>query len=67
MAIDTSAFLNQAFSSQCITITITNDDICEPDETFNVTIIPDTPPPNLVLTSSSTTITIADDDGGNLD
>ena len=59
-------FLNEVFSTQCISITLMNDDISEPDETFTVTLmgIPDVTPPNVVFTSTTITVTVVDDDGG---
>ena len=59
-------FLNEEFSTQCISVTITNDEVIEPDETFVVTLmgIPDVTPPNVVFTNTTTTITVVDDDGG---
>ena len=59
-------FLNEVFSTQCISITLNNDDVSEPDETFTVTLmgIPDVTPPNVVFTNTTTTITVVDDDGG---
>lgn len=64
---DTEIFLNEAFSTQCISVPIMNDGISEPDETFTVTLmgIPDVTPPNVVFTRSMTTVTVIDDDGGN--
>ena len=59
-------FLNEVFSTQCISITLNNDDVSEPDETFTVTLmgIPDVTPPNVVFTNTTTTVTVVDDDGG---
>ena len=59
-------FLNEVFSTQCISITLMNDEISEPDETFTVTLmgIPDVTPPNVVFTSTTITVTVVDDDGG---
>ena len=59
-------FLNDIFSTQCISITLMNDEISEPNETFNVTIMrmPFVTRPNVVFTSSTITVTVVDDDGG---
>ena len=59
-------FLNDIFSTQCISIALMNDEISEPNETFNVTIMrmPFVTRPNVVFTSSTITVTVVDDDGG---
>ena len=48
-------------STQCIDITITDDEVLEADETFTVTI--DVTTPGVMEGNNMTTVTIIDNDG----